>query len=172
MFFDPLEIPERLLDAQENGKLVIFAGAGVSMGGPSNLPSFKGLAKQIAGNNPLANDLNRYDTRLDRFLSDLSHWGVKVHELCAKIIGAPDSEPTNLHRSLVRLFRSSDELRIVTTNFDDHFSKVISERHWTFEQHLSPALLNGDSFRGLVYLHGSIKRMGTLILTAEDFRFM
>lgn len=43
MYFSPIDIPDELLEAQEEGKLVIFAGAGVSMGDPSNLPDFKGL---------------------------------------------------------------------------------------------------------------------------------
>jgi hypothetical protein len=45
---DDVDIPEALLAAQRDGRLVIFAGAGVSMGPPSNLPGFSKLAKQIA----------------------------------------------------------------------------------------------------------------------------
>lgn len=42
------DLPESLIEAQEAGTLVVFAGAGVSMGSPSNLPSFSQLAKKIA----------------------------------------------------------------------------------------------------------------------------
>jgi hypothetical protein len=44
---DDVDIPEALLAAQRDGRLVIFAGAGVSMGPPSNVPGFSRLATQI-----------------------------------------------------------------------------------------------------------------------------
>jgi hypothetical protein len=108
MFFDPIDIPDALLDAQEQGELVIFAGAGVSMGEPSELPSFEGLARNIAGSHPrgaglakrkLAND------RLDLIMGDLARDGVKVEQRCREIIDKPKSRPTELHSSLVGLFR-------------------------------------------------------------------
>ena len=39
-----VNLPDALLDAQRDGKLVVFAGAGVSMGAPANFPNFDGLA--------------------------------------------------------------------------------------------------------------------------------
>lgn len=44
-----VDLPQALVAAQREGRLVIFAGAGVSMGPPANLPSLKDLAVQIAG---------------------------------------------------------------------------------------------------------------------------
>ena len=49
MIVGPIGIPYALLDAQEQGELVIFAGASVSMSQPSGLPNFVGLARKIAG---------------------------------------------------------------------------------------------------------------------------
>lgn len=49
MLFDTLEIPDQLLIAQEEGRFVVFAGAGVSMGEPSTLPGFLRLTEQVAG---------------------------------------------------------------------------------------------------------------------------
>jgi len=34
-----IDFPEELIDAQPDGELVVFAGAGVSMGQPSNYPN-------------------------------------------------------------------------------------------------------------------------------------
>src|SRR5438477_8361587 len=118
MFFDPLDIPDELLEAQEQGKLVIFAGAGVSMGEPSDLPSFKGLASRIAGSHPLSAEIDKYDARLDRFLGELFRQGVDVQGLCRSIIGNPASKPTELHRSSIDLFIKPEHVRVVTTNFD------------------------------------------------------
>jgi len=47
MLFGSVEIPEALLEALQNNKLVVFAGAGVSMGEPANYPDFSKLAKDI-----------------------------------------------------------------------------------------------------------------------------
>lgn len=44
-----VDLPQALIAAQREGRLVIFAGAGVSMGPPADLPSFEDLAVQIAG---------------------------------------------------------------------------------------------------------------------------
>lgn len=43
-----VEIPDELIDHLEQGKLVLFVGAGVSMQGKSNLPNFDDLVDEIA----------------------------------------------------------------------------------------------------------------------------
>ncbi len=169
MFFEPIEIPDELLEAQEQGKLVVFAGAGVSMGEPSNLPSFKGLAAKIADSHPLAGEIDRYNARLDCFLGELFRRGVDVQKLCRSLIGNPASKPTELHRSLIDLFIKRECVRIVTTNFDNHFRTVLEERGWKTDCYYAPALPLGHQFSGLVYLHGWIERPEPLVLTDEDF---
>ncbi len=169
MSFDPIDIPDELLEAQEQGKLVVFAGAGVSMGEPSNLPSFVGLAAQIAGSHPLSAEIGKYDFRLDRFLGELLRSQVDVQGLCRSVIGNPASKPTELHHSLVGLFIRSEHARIVTTNFDNHFLAALEERGWKTDCYHAPALPLGHDFSGVVYLHGWIERREPLVLTDEDF---
>ena len=41
-----IDFDDRILDALRDDKLVVFAGAGVSMGPPSNLPNFKGPRRE------------------------------------------------------------------------------------------------------------------------------
>ncbi len=48
MRFGKVNFPEPLLNAQKNGTLVVFAGAGVSMGPPANYPNFTQLADKVA----------------------------------------------------------------------------------------------------------------------------
>ena len=50
MLFGKVNLPDSLLNAQRNETLVVFAGAGVSMGAPANYPSFAELAKQVNAN--------------------------------------------------------------------------------------------------------------------------
>lgn len=169
MFFDPIDIPDELLEAQEQGKLVVFAGAGVSMGEPSNMPSFKGLAAHIAGAHPLAAEINSYRARLDGILGELSRQKFDVQGLCRARINDPASKPTELHRSLVSLFIRPEHVRIVTTNFDNHFRAALDERAWRPDCYNAPALPLGHQFSGVVYLHGWISRQEPLVLTDEDF---
>jgi hypothetical protein len=43
-----VDFPEPLLNALRERQLVVFAGAGVSMGPPANMPGFRELARQVA----------------------------------------------------------------------------------------------------------------------------
>ena len=43
-----IRFPEPLRAALRDGRLVVFAGAGVSMGKPASLPDFRTLADSIA----------------------------------------------------------------------------------------------------------------------------
>ena len=44
---ESVSIPVELERARGAGELVVFAGAGVSMGLPADMPSFRGLAREI-----------------------------------------------------------------------------------------------------------------------------
>jgi Domain of unknown function (DUF4020)/SIR2-like domain len=165
-----VDLPEELLAAQTDETLVIFVGAGVSNGPPSNLPLFDGLAREIASDasRTIADDDLR---RPDRFLGDLDSADVDVHVRARAIIGSPSSIPNPLHDALLRVPRSIDGVRVVTTNYDLHLSAVNETR---FEGKLpefdAPALPLGDDFRGLVYLHGSVRQdPRRLVLTDVDF---
>lgn len=164
-----VEIPTEILEAQEQGKLVVFVGAGVSMGHPSNLPSFEKLALGIAGNHPLSKEFDKYKFRIDRFLGELHRGGVDIQGLCRNVIGAAESAPTQLHGSIVDLFRTGSNVKIVTTNFDRHFRTILNERRVPYDSYDAPALPLGNQFSGLVYLHGFIDRDEPLVLSDEDF---
>jgi hypothetical protein len=49
MRLNDVDFPQRIIDAQKRGKLVLFAGAGVSIDAPSNYPNFVDLAAEIGG---------------------------------------------------------------------------------------------------------------------------
>jgi len=170
MIFGSIDIPDELLEAQRLGKLVIFAGAGVSMGPPSSLPGFDGLAKAIAGQHRLADQFDSYGSHFDRFLGDLSRKGVDVQRRCREILSPkPGSGPTELHESLAGLFTRPEDVRVVTTNFDGHFRNCFERLHFPLDYFQAPALPLGDKFSGVVHLHGSLTRPEPLVLTDEDF---
>lgn len=45
MLIGQIDFPQQVISAQKNNELVVFAGAGISMPTPSNLPDFERLAK-------------------------------------------------------------------------------------------------------------------------------
>src|SRR5687767_14128878 len=122
---DDVDIPEALLAAQRDGKLVIFAGAGVSMAPPSNLPGFRDLAVQVAAGllAPLENEA------FDVFLGRVASLGVDVQKSARQILTLSGSTHRALHGHVVDLFRSENDVRIVTTNFDPHFTTALRSRY-------------------------------------------
>ena len=149
-----IDFPVDLLNDLRDDKLVVFAGAGVSMGEPAYLPSFKRLAKTIAKGT--GKTLHCEDP-IDHFLGRLQHEGVKVHERAAEALARDGLEPTELHRSLLRLYSNTEQVRIVTTNFDLLFEQAVEE---LFDNQLevfrAPALPLGNRFKGIVHVHGAI----------------
>lgn len=166
MLFETLEVPETLLAAQDEGKLVVFAGAGVSMGPPSNLPSFVDLTAAIAKRSLRPTEKRR----LDHFLGELKAEGRDVHSLAAQALSRSDSKPTPTHEQLMRLFARPEDVRIVTTNFDPHFRTVALHEYPNLPIYAAPALPRGGSFHGVVHLHGAISgKVEDLVLTDADF---
>lgn len=162
-----LDLPASLDNALADGRLVVFAGAGVSVSPPSSLPTFDGLTARIGEGSDPQGQTEPFEVYLGRLASG----GVLVHQVANEILSVPDSQPNSLHRAIAGLWRTVDHVRIVTTNFDLHFETALRERwpssppeHWA-----APALPVGSSFNGLVHLHGRLGRPDRLVLTDIDF---
>lgn len=169
MYCHPLDIPDEVIAAQEAGELVVFVGAGVSCGGMSNLPLFGGLTDQIG----LAIGRTREEARKDYDIV-LGEWAeahqARVHEAARTIIGDRTSHPNDAHRLLLQLFKKEEHVRIVTTNYDRHFTTAALELGIELHQYRAPALPLGDDFQGIVYLHGNVDDIPKrLVLTDADF---
>ena len=110
-----IDFPKTLLDALSNDSLVVFAGAGVSMGEPANLPDFRRLTEAIAEGTGKRLSKNKPE---DQFLGELKHSGVDIYNLASEMFNRPGLEPTELNFNLLRLFSTPESVRVVTTNFD------------------------------------------------------
>ena len=161
------DFPDRFLDALRDGNLVIFAGAGVSMGEPANMPSFAGLAYQIG----VLPGIDRAEGEgEDRFLGRLQDREVKVHELAAQLLTKDESKPTELHYNLFGLYTEAAPVRIVTTNFDLLFEQAANDLpHPEPDIFRAPALPLGQRFQGIVHIHGSVTNPAEMVLTDKDF---
>jgi hypothetical protein len=103
-----VDLPQALVAAQRERRLVIFAGAGVSMGPPANLPSFEDLAGQIAGG-----ALARRPTEpLDAYLGRVEQHGINVQARARQFIDVETSTPHPLHHALISLFRDESAVRL------------------------------------------------------------
>lgn len=167
MIIKGIEFPEQLILDQRGGKLVIFAGAGVSLDRPSSLPTFIELTERIISRKLK----NKEKEQLDRILGANKQAGVNVHRAAREIIDKEGSRPTVLHGALLRLFPDPQLVRVVTTNFDRHFStsamKLFSPQP---EEYYAPALPLGHDFKGIVYIHGNLERdEQRFVLTDSDF---
>lgn len=165
MIFADVRLPDEIRIALEEGRLVIFAGAGISMPPPSNLPSFNGLASEICGF-PVEKG------KEDRALGKIARNGTLVHPAVARRLYNSKTHPTELHKQILRLFGAAKKVRIVTTNFDDHFSTSarIVFRSEKVSEYYAPALPLGDDFDGIVYLHGSARvKPQSMVVTDKDF---
>ena len=160
-----IELDESIVRALRDDRLVVFAGAGVSMGSPSNLPSFKQLAINITegtGYIPKA--------PWDQLLGSLQSKGVRVHEQASQYLSSPLSSPNDLHKNLLLLFQSIDRVRLITTNFDYHFEIAAKELFGNQPDiYQAPALPLGKDFNGIVHVHGVLNRPNSMVLTDSDF---
>lgn len=162
-----IDYPAELLAAIRSQRLVVFAGAGISMGEPAGLPSFDRLAQQIAEGT--AQGPSEGETT-DRFLGRLKAAGVKVHEIAAKRLSQGEPQPNPLHHNLIRCFTRDDRVRVVTTNFDQLFERAAEVQEiLELPIYSAPALPLGRAFRGHVHVHGSLLQPETMTLTDEDF---
>ena len=163
-----IDFPSPLLSALRNGELVIFAGAGVSMGKPACLPSFKELAEKIAQG---TGEVLQKEEPEDRFLGRLHNKGVKVHERAVQELSRNNPKPTDLHRDLLRLYqKNGEQVRVVTTNFDLLFEAAAQDVFGAVpEVFRAPALPLGRDFNGIVHVHGALSHRQGMILTDEDF---
>lgn len=162
-----IDFPKELFAAQQDGSLVIFVGAGISMGEPSNLPSFLGLVSQIAK----GTRFEKVVPPLDKALGDMEKGRIEVKRLAKQILANPNSKPTPTHQLLLELAsKNKNGVRIVTTNLDSHFSVSAKSLGLELEEYFAPALPLGSDFNGIVYLHGTVlKPESRYVLTDGDF---
>ncbi|WP_084618644.1 anti-phage defense-associated sirtuin Dsr1 [Thalassobaculum salexigens] len=180
------DIPDALLQAHEEGRVVFFCGAGISY--PAGLPGFEGLVTEIYslnGTTPTAIeqealDRKQFDAALDLLERRLPGQRMAVRSKLAEVLepklrrkGAVDT-----HVALLRLARSREgSMRLVTTNFDRVFHAAARRTRQTLQTYAAPMLPIPKSSRwdGVVYLHGLLPQkpdetaLNRLVITSGDF---
>ncbi len=179
------DIPERLLQAHEDGHVVLFCGAGISY--PAGLPSFARLVDQLYGNLNIAPDAEqqaaiktkRFDTAISLLENGVVGGREVVRTELARIL-APNLDTIGVnatHKALLTLSQTREgRTRLVTTNFDRLFEKAIDETNLEVERFRAPMLpVPKSRWDGLVYLHGllsaepSAQELDRLVVSSGDF---
>ena len=185
------DIPERLLQLHEDGKVVFFCGAGISK--PAKLPGFKGLVNQLYDKMGVERDKIQREAirsrKFDTAIRLLETHGMGRRETVlknlAKILTPKwDDLPANAtatHKALLTLGNTREgKMRLITTNFDRIFEKVIQEeskkgsrKKSDYYQAPHPPAAK-KYWNGLVYLHGLLPpepngEMDHLVISSSDF---
>jgi hypothetical protein len=180
------DIPEALLQAHEEGRVVFFCGAGISY--PAGLPGFQGLVDQIydalgtvrTDIEEQAYSRGQYDATLDLLERRIPGQRIAVRTALAKVLKPKlrHKGATDTHASLLQLARSRDgAVRLVTTNFDRIFQILTARAKPAIPTYPAPLLPIPKNSRwdGVVYLHGVLPEtpdenaLHRLVLTSGDF---
>ena len=178
------DIPERLLQAHEDGHVVFFCGAGISY--PAGLPGFSDLVKQIfeAIGEPsdtvqAAIKAKQFDTAIGLLETNIVGGREKVRRELATILTPATDVPNTIttHAALLTLGKNRDGLtHLVTTNFDRLFEQTIADNELELQCFQAPLLpVPKPRWDGLVYLHGllasssNLNNLNQLVFSSGDF---
>ncbi len=173
-FADSPSIPDELLIARDEGRVIFFCGAGVSRA-RAGLLDFFGLAEKVtdslgvAADAPIrklikeARDLDQR-TGFSGLISADRVFGLlerdfRVRDIEASVANAlktTSDVDLSSHRIMLDLARSTDgKTRLVTTNFDLLFESCDG----SLPSHKPPRLpdpMRQDEFEGIIHLHGHV----------------
>jgi hypothetical protein len=186
-------LPDTLLQARDEGRVVFFCGAGVSQA-RAGKPDFFGLAKCVmrelgAADNSDASKVLQKSREVgedlditglisaDRVFSLLERdfTTLNIQSAVAKSLAPAANVDRSAHEILLRLARTpSGKMQLVTTNFDRLFESG-SQKLQTFQPPRLPRPSRYDDLDGIVYLHGRVNPGYTqaesddFVLSSSDF---
>ncbi|ATU90628.1 SIR2 family protein [Phyllobacterium zundukense] len=183
-------IPNELLIQQEQGEVVFFCGAGISI--PAGLPSFFDLTKktiQKLGAHPsakimtqmraaLAADDPELAPPLDQVFGMIQreYTSEKVEKEVTQLLRSKRTIDASKHKTVLRLSKDVDgNPFVITTNFDLLFEQAQKGlTRWV--PPMLPDIMVDQPPTGIVYLHGRLRsaadrqrKSSALILGSSDF---
>ena len=177
------DVPEHLLHAHEDGRVVFFCGAGISRS--AGLPDFESLVEKLYltlaveqnEEQRAAVEAKQFDFAIHLLEKDIIGGRKRVRSELAKIL-TPDLSAENAtatHEALLMLSKSRQgSTRIITTNFDRLFQEVIATKGLDIQSIQAPQSPR-TRWDGLVYLHGLLSEAPTeselehLVISSSDF---
>ena len=131
-------IPVHLMNEVDEGSVVFFCGAGVSVGNGSNLPNFEDLVDHVYEANRIQADevehealhrdepdRSRRRPQFDKALGLLERSDrlgpEALRGTVIERLSRPATAALRVHEALLTLSRTEGRTRLVTTNFDNRF---------------------------------------------------
>lgn len=168
-------LPDELLNAQDEGRVVFFCGAGVSMA-DAQLPSFTKLASDVLKQlgeteDGLAKKLflasqeieKKYNLRgffsADQIFGKLarSFNSKEIDRAVAECLKSSPKADLYAHKSILKLARLSEgQTRLITTNFDLLFEKASGGKIKSKTRSDLPRIEYCDNDWGIIHLHGKV----------------
>lgn len=159
------EMPKAIVDACKRGKLVIFAGAGVSTESHGLFPFT--LYEEVKGELGISEDIN-FASLMSRYVNNTCDKRALLNKIKSRIDyvkSFPElySRAVNFHRELSTIHQIQE---IITTNWDDFFetecaaTSIVTDEDFAFWD---------QPFRKVFKIHGSINNPGSIIATNEDY---
>jgi hypothetical protein len=186
-------IPDDLLLARDEGRVLFFCGAGVSRA-KANLADFFGLTGLVLDKlrvppdhttRKVLDEAKEIDSRTgasglisaDRIfgLLEREFSNQDVEEAVAKALKPAENVDLSAHRIMLDLAKSPEgHIRLVTTNFDRLFEACVATPIIWHPPRLPEPTRKGD-FHGIIHLHGVVNQNydraegDSLILTSSEF---
>ncbi len=180
-------VPEKLLQAHEEGRVVFFCGAGISF--PAGLPGFGYLVRNLYNEVGVQPDQvqeqalknSQFDTAVSLLesITPTKDWRRDIRKKLSQLLTPNYTSPkaTQTHRSLLRLsVTSENKMRLITTNFDRVFQQAAKEEAVKLKEYSAPLLpVPKNRWDGLVYLHGLLPEdtgghgLDHLVISSGDF---
>lgn len=164
----PFSMPEEIIEAVKQGKLVIFAGAGIST---ENRNVFRySLYKDILDDLGIEEKQNISFSNLMSEFCKQPNGRSKLLQTIKNRFDYVNSFPelyrtaTTFHRELSTIYQVNE---IITTNWDDYFEKecgaipIVSPEDFAFWDYPD---------RKVFKIHGSINNYGSIVATEEDYK--
>ena len=162
--FGTVRIPDAILDAQNTDKLLIFAGAGISK--PSGIKSLLEIFKNEIKKHGI--DENEGYEKITNLLEEK---GIDIRNKIYNYLENGKFKPNSYHKNILKLFTKSENIKIITTNYDDLFQKAAKELKLpklNFFTHR--ALPSYDNIDRLIQLHGStLDTYNDLVISSKHF---
>jgi len=162
----PFDMPPEIIEACKKGKLVVFAGAGISTEGRGVFPF--SFYEEIQNELGISENLD-FPSLMSRYVKKTRDKRLLLNKAKSRIDYSksfPDlySNATSFHQELSTIHQIQE---IVTTNWDDFFevecaaTPIVTDEDFAFWD---------QPFRKVFKIHGSINNPGSVIATEEDYR--
>lgn len=179
------EIPDELIRAHQEGRVVFFCGAGISR--DAQIVDFKGLLEETArrlkhtftSEERALLKAQKYE-QLYQLLEMAYDNKACVRRESAKLLSKEEISDKALrkHKAILKLSHSQDKkCRLVTTNYDSLFDLAATKLGYNVANYKAPLLPVPKKYKwnGIVYLHGKLdadpsdENLNSLVISSGDF---